>query len=141
MEKKRVEFSCPCFKSFSNKNHIVLILGENVKIYQELSNADIQSRFIAKFDVMPQFVDTPNHTVQGFIVNRKCKHVETVFLQPDHGVIFKNNNFWLFIDNDASLELNESIVGIRVHFQSSFNQKIINQRIFLGSIQNGAQFI
>lgn len=83
---------------------------------------------------MPQFVDTPNHTVQGFIVNRKCKHVETVFLQPDHGVIFKNNNFWLFIDNDASLELNESIVGIRAHFRSSFNHKIINQRIFLGSI-------
>lgn len=91
----------------------IFFVGENVKIHRALSNADIQSRFIAKFEEIPQLVDTPNHTVQGFVVYKKCEHIKAIFVQPEHGVIFKNNNIWLFIDNDATIELNESIVSNR----------------------------
>lgn len=88
------------------------ISDENAEISYALSMANIQSRFMGDFEIMPRFVDTPNHTIQGFVVNMKCIYIETIFSRDDHGVIFKNNNLWLFIDNDASIETNESIVSV-----------------------------
>lgn len=115
---KRIE--CSCALGF-------FPVGENVRIHQALSNANMQSRFIGTFQLTPRLVDTPNHTVQGFIVNKKCKHVENVFLQQEPGIVFKNNNFWLFIDNDDTLELNESIVGFHLDVEHAYMNKGINQ--------------
>lgn len=61
---------------------------------------------------MKQLVDTPNTTIQGFIANKNCDHFKKIFLGQDHGIIFKNNNLWLFIDFDASSTTTESIVSM-----------------------------
>lgn len=75
---------------------------------------NIQSRFIGVSELAPQ-LDTPTPTVQGFIVNKKCNHSQKIFHSVDHGVIFKNNNLWLFIDNnEANLNIGESMVSMPV---------------------------
>lgn len=99
--------------------------GDNAEILLALSRANIQSRFVSKFEVFPQLVDTPKHTVQGFIVNKKCQHFEAIFLRENHGVIFKNNHFWLFIDNDPNLEMIEAIVSI-CSFAQALKRCIVN---------------
>lgn len=91
--------------------------GDNAGISLALSKANIQSRFIGEFEVLSQLVDTPKSTVQGFIVNKNCDHIKTIFLRNDDGVIFKNNNLWLFIDSENSLGIEESIVSTALAFQ------------------------
>lgn len=90
--------------------------GNNAEISLALSRANLQSRFVSKFQVIPQLVDTPKHTTQGFIVNKKCQHFEAIFSSENHGVIFKNNHFWLFIDNDTTLEIDQAIVRIEAPY-------------------------
>lgn len=85
--------------------------GDNAAISLALSAANIQSRFIGDFEAMARLIDTPNHTVQGFIVNKNCDHFETIFIRDDHGIIFKNNNLWLFIDDEPDLTVEESMVS------------------------------
>lgn len=89
--------------------------GDIVKISFTLSNLNIQSRFIGKFGEMAHLmVDTPNHTIQGFIVDTIC-HQNTAFTRQDHGISFKNNNLWLFIDNnDTTLSTADSIVSMNL---------------------------
>lgn len=72
----------------------------------------MQSRFLHRLEVHSKLIDTPIHTIQGFIVNKYCDHIKMLFLRDDQSIIFKNNNLWLFIDNDASLEIDVSIVSI-----------------------------
>lgn len=86
-------------------------IDNNAEISFALSQANIQSRFIGDFEVIPRLIDTPNHTMQGFIINKNCNHIKTIFIHVDHSVIFKNNNLWLIIDNETSLRIDESIVS------------------------------
>lgn len=87
---------------------------ENMKILTAMSNAGIQSRFISEFNMIEMLIDTPANTIQGFIVNLKCApaHVNGIFYQEDHGIVFKDNNLWLFIDDDRDKQVNESIVNV-----------------------------
>lgn len=41
-------------------------------------------------------------SIQGFVVNTACANHRQIFTQEDQRVLFKNNNFWLFIDFDTS---------------------------------------
>lgn len=70
---------------------------------------------------MTQLVDTPNNTIQGFIANKNCDHFKEIFLGQDHGMLFKNNNLWLFIDNDASSTVTESIVSMKQFTQKNLH--------------------
>lgn len=71
---------------------------ENVVIARELASHSIQSRFIDRFDNIPNLVDTPLQTIGGYVVNTACGNHRQIFPQADGKVLFKNNNFWLFID-------------------------------------------
>lgn len=73
--------------------------GDTAKISFNFSNLNIQSRFIGKFEEAPHLIDTPDHTIQGFIVDMFC-HPYLVFTRQDHSLLYKNNNLWLFIDDD-----------------------------------------
>ena len=76
-------------------------LGDNAEISHALSEANIQSRFVHTFEVNRRWlIDAPNHTTQGFIFNKKCDHINEFFVCDGHGDTFKNNNFWLFVDNN-----------------------------------------
>lgn len=70
----------------------------------------IQSRFVNGANLNKWFIDTPNHTTQGFVVDVNFKYFDEIFQHGDHGIIFKNNNFWLFIDNDEN-QIDGSIVS------------------------------
>lgn len=71
----------------------------------------MQSRFIAEFEMIKLLIDTPNNTVQGFIINMKCDGFEKIFNEKDQAIVFRDNNLWLFIDNTVSLDINETIVS------------------------------
>lgn len=75
--------------------------AENVVIARELALHSIQSRFIDRFDNIPNLVDTPMQTIGGYVVNTACENHRQIFPQADGKVLFKNNNFWLFIDFDT----------------------------------------
>lgn len=77
-----------------------------------MSNAGIQSRFISVFNMIEILIDTPLNTIQGFIVNLKCEQFSEIFQHENHGIIFKDNNLWLFIDDDTDKSINESIVSL-----------------------------
>lgn len=68
----------------------------------KLASDTIQSRFIDRFDGIRNLVDTPAASVQGFVVNTACANHQQIFAQEDQRVLFKNNNFWLFIDFDSN---------------------------------------
>lgn len=87
------------------------MLGENARISTALSEQNIQSRFMIEFDTNDHLVDTPNHTIQGFIVNMLCDdHIDLKFPDDDRRIIFRDNNLWLFVDNNIDLSVNETIV-------------------------------
>lgn len=80
-------------------------LGDIADVSHELSAANIQSRFVHTVEVRRKWlIDAPNHTSHGFIVDKKCDHINEFFNCDGHGVIFKNNHFWLFIDNNPISE-------------------------------------
>lgn len=83
--------------------------GDIVKISVSLSSANIQSRFIDKFEEMSHIIDTPNHTIQGFIIDIMC-HRYAAFTRQDHGILFKNNNLWLLIDNNDTTFTNADLI-------------------------------
>lgn len=83
-----------------------------MRILTAMSNAGIQSRFISEFNMIKILIDTPANTKQGFIVNLKCAHINGIFYQEDHGIVFKDNNLWLFIDDDTDKQMNEFIVNV-----------------------------
>lgn len=87
------------------------LIGQNARISLTLSRENIQSRFIGELMEMPYNADTPNHTVQGFVVNKMCDPPVSIFFREDHEILFKDNNLWLFIDNSPDLEIIESIVS------------------------------
>lgn len=70
-----------------------------------------QSRFITEFNAIKSLIDTPNNTMQGFIVNLKCKRMEEIFHNNDHEFIFRDRNLWLFIDNSIEINVNDALVG------------------------------
>lgn len=64
-----------------------------------------------EFDTIDQLVDTPNHTIQGFIVNMLCDdHIDLKFPDDDRRIIFRDSNLWLFVDNNIDSCVNETIV-------------------------------
>lgn len=81
-----------------------VILGENTQIAIAMSRQNIQSRFIVEFDEIKLLIDTPNNTIQGFVVNVDCHRFERIFDEGDHSIIFRDNNFWLFIDDNIDLD-------------------------------------
>lgn len=89
--------------------------GDIVKISFALSSVGIQSRFIDKFDTLDTLkIDTLKHTIQGFVVDIMCFN-PSAFIRQDHGISMKNNNLWLFIDNnDTSSTIANSIVSIQL---------------------------
>ncbi|XP_031622981.1 uncharacterized protein LOC116340566 [Contarinia nasturtii] len=109
--------------------------SDNAKISIELSKLSIQSRFLRSFDANSQLIDTPIQTVQGFIVNKYCDHIKMILLRDDHGVIFKNNNLWLFIDNDAGLSTDDSLAEYKLVFDQ-FNAMPISDVFIIKRHQN-----
>lgn len=102
---------CSWLEEWPLKDVIIVLIGNNVRISMALSSENIQSRFIGESMEKPRIADTPNHAIQAFVVNRMCKHDDSIFTHEDHGFLFKDNNLWLFIDNDSELETNDSIVS------------------------------
>lgn len=72
--------------------------------------ADMQSRFITDFTRKQPIIDTPMHSFEGYVVDLACPNIELVFGTEDHGLIFKNNNLWLFIDNNYDRSLDDALV-------------------------------
>lgn len=83
-----------------------------MQISVAMSNAGMQTRIISDLNMIEMLIDTPEHTIQGFIVNLKCENIDEIFLHGDHRIIFKDNNLWLFIDDDVDKPMNESIVNV-----------------------------
>lgn len=100
-----------------------LAIGDDVEISLALSRENIQSRFVGKFTEI-SYHYTPNHTIQGFVVNKMCEFDETTFLSEDQGIVFKNNHLWLFIDNDTTFAMNDSIVSTRVQIELNHRIKM-----------------
>lgn len=90
--------------SLENKNSKIdfRLSDENVAISIKLASDTIQSRFIDRFDAIRNLVDTPASSIQGFVVNTACANHQQIFEQEDQRVLFKNNNFWLFVDFDGN---------------------------------------
>lgn len=88
------------FEEYAQVGHCVLP-GDNVEIARQLAFDSIQSRFIDRFDNIPNLVDTPSTTIQSYVVNMACENHQRIYSQAVGEVLFKNNNFWLFIDFDA----------------------------------------
>lgn len=84
-----------------------------MQISLALSSVNFQSRFISEFKEMAHLIDTPKHTKQGFIVDLICQQY-SAFIRQDHGISMKNNNLWLFIDNDSTSTTTNSIVSINL---------------------------
>lgn len=93
----------------------------------QLGLDSIQSRFIDRFDGIRNLMDTPFASTQGFVVNTDCENHQQIFTQEDQRVLFKNNNFWLFISSNQSDDdgipvrtvhsnANERIITILTHF-------------------------
>lgn len=91
-------------------------IGDIIKISMAFSEKTFQSRFVQKFERIVRLIDTPQHTIQGFAVDFSCNNTDKIFHHEDHGIIFKDNNFWLFIDDYLNRDNYES----RVSFE--FNQ-------------------
>lgn len=87
-------------------------LDDNAKLSGALSAVNIQSRFVNEQNAINWFIDTPNQTIQGFVVDLKYNHFNVIFERDDHGFIFKNNHFWLIIDNDVENQIDEPAVSI-----------------------------
>lgn len=56
-------------------------LDKNAYISAKLSNESFQLRQIEHFNGIPRLIDTPRHTVQGFVVNIACDNFLTIFIQ------------------------------------------------------------
>lgn len=56
-------------------------LVKNAYITAQLSNKSFQLRHITRFDKIPRLIDTPRHTIQGFIVNTACNNFLDIFTQ------------------------------------------------------------
>lgn len=83
-----------------------------------LSQQNIQSRFIQDFRNIPRFIDTPNNTIQGFVVDLGCADSFDIFEQEDQAIIFKDNNLWLLVDNlgggELDVELTENLAALHM---------------------------
>lgn len=55
--------------------------AKNAHISAKLSNASFQLRHITRFDGILRLIDTPRHTVQGFVVNIACDNFLNIFTQ------------------------------------------------------------
>lgn len=84
---------------------------DRVKIAQAFMRADIQSRFVVDFMRPVQVIDTPMHSFEGYVADLQCESVERIFANTkNHGNIFKNNNLWLFIDNNVERNVADAMV-------------------------------
>lgn len=77
-------------------------------------HAYMPSRFITDFTRKKPIVDTPMHSFEGYVADLACPNIELVFGNEDHGVIFKNNNLWLFVDNDADRSTDTALVRLKI---------------------------
>lgn len=97
-----------------NVNEICILnvyTADMVDISMALKTADIQSRFITDFTRRITTIDTPMHSFEGYVVDLQCANIETIFANTkDHGIIFKNNNLWLFIDNNVERDVDSAMV-------------------------------
>lgn len=71
------------------------------------------SRFINDFTREEPIVDTPMHSFEGYVADLACPNIELVFGNEDHGSIFKNNNLWLFIDNNGGRSIDDALVRLK----------------------------
>lgn len=75
---------------------------EETKISLQLVKQNFQSRFVTDFSNVSRFLDTDKSIViQGFVVDLTCTNYSEIFKQKPHDVIFKNNNHWLWIEDQA----------------------------------------
>lgn len=98
--KVSTNYALDFFGEYAQVVHCVLS-GDNVEVARQLAFNSIQSRFIDRFDNIPNLVDTPPTTIQSYVVNMACENHQRIYPQADGKVLFKNNNFWLFIDFDG----------------------------------------
>lgn len=54
---------------------------QNVYISAQLANNSIQMRHIPQFNGILRLIDTPRHTIQGFIVDISCNNFRNIFTQ------------------------------------------------------------
>lgn len=92
-----------------------------------MSRQNVQSRFVVEFDNFKMLIDTPNNTVQGFAVNMKCDRFETVFNEDDHAILFRDNNLWLFIDDNTELDIDEAETIVSVDKYRKMLEKIFKK--------------
>lgn len=56
-----------------------MITGKNVFISAKLADKSFQLRHIENFQKITKLIDTPKHTIQGFIVDISCVHFLNIF--------------------------------------------------------------
>lgn len=87
-----------------------------------MSQQNVQSRFIVDLEKIETLIDTPNNTIQGFVVNMNCDRFEEIFDGGDQAITLLNNNLWLFIDNRIDLEeidANVSMKFLKIYLKCS----------------------
>lgn len=113
------------FHSCSQDDHsqnLCPILDAQMAISLQLSKRNFRSRFVTNFSNIPNVLNTNNSTIiQGFVVDLDCKNYEQIFNQKRHDIIFKNNNFWLLIDDDAEPDANGTLVDGMISVVESRN--------------------
>lgn len=73
----------------SNNLSVLWNTAKNVFISAKLSNESFQLRHIDNFNRMPSLIDTPEHTIQGFIVDIACDNFLNIFthVRIDYAIV------------------------------------------------------
>ena len=87
-----------------------------------MSQQNVQSRFIVEFEEINLLIGTPNNTIQGFVVNMDCERFEEIFDEGDQSIIFRDNNLWLFINDNIDLEEIDTRVSTDFQFFFKYNR-------------------
>lgn len=75
---------------------LFICAAKNLEITYELSRFNIQSRFISNFTRIMRLIDTPQSSIQGFVVDLSCNNFEKIFTnvcgRSTCGNIYRNAN-------------------------------------------------
>lgn len=94
---------------------VFCITDEQMRLSMRLSDQNFQSRFVTNFSDASRFLDTNNSTIiQGFVIDSACKDYQKIFDQKPHEVIFKNNNFWLLLDEQVDGAANQMVTDMEI---------------------------
>lgn len=108
-----------------------------MRISLQLSKHNFQTRFVTNFENVSNYLDTnESPLIQGFVIDLSCRNYHTILEQNPHEVIFKNNNYWLLIDDERDRgEANQMVTGmeisvIMIRLHSCFCSAVLNIFIF-----------